>query len=211
MPFRAGEEMRTEISAKFRRERVEAELRAGRARAGRVVDRPTGSFALSLSADPLTCSGCQGFSQSVAGHPSTAASSSKAVAPSIASRTMSACPAWRAVSSIRCRSTQRSDQASTSAGFHGAGGTGHGVVEGQTGDDLAGLGRHLVEEGEHVGQRLVLAQPEAVLVGVLGVAVVAVTLEDGVQPAPLGVGDVLDQAADARARYGWAWPAPARR
>ena len=80
------------------------------------------------------------------------------------------------------------------------------MVEGQPGDDLAGLGRHLVEEGERVGERLVLAQPEAVLVGVLGVAVVAVALEDGVQPAPLGVGDVLDQAADAQRAAGGRGP-----
>src|SRR5438105_1474822 len=51
----------------------------------------------------------------------------KAVAPSIASRTMSAWPAWRAVSEIRWRSTQRTDQKSMSCGNQGASrGTGTG-------------------------------------------------------------------------------------
>ena len=45
--------------------------------------------------------------------------SGNAVAPSIISRTMSAWPAWRAVSEIRCSNTQRTDHASTSAGNHG--------------------------------------------------------------------------------------------
>ena len=38
--FARNEEMRTEISTKFTRERLEAQLRRRRARAGRVVDRP---------------------------------------------------------------------------------------------------------------------------------------------------------------------------
>jgi L-histidine N-alpha-methyltransferase len=47
--FADGEEMRTEISAKFRRERVEAELAAaGLALAAWWTD-PRGDFALSLS------------------------------------------------------------------------------------------------------------------------------------------------------------------
>ena len=37
---------------------------------------------------------------------------------------MSPCPAWRASSSTRCHQTQRTDQASTSFGNHGASGTG---------------------------------------------------------------------------------------
>ena len=47
--FAAGEEMRTEVSAKFRRDGVAA--RAGRRRASDalLVDRPAGQFGLSLS------------------------------------------------------------------------------------------------------------------------------------------------------------------
>ena len=48
--FDAGEEMRTEISAKFRRERVEAELRAVGLELAEWWTDSTGSFALSLSA-----------------------------------------------------------------------------------------------------------------------------------------------------------------
>jgi L-histidine N-alpha-methyltransferase len=48
--FRAGEEMRTEISAKFRRERVEAELGAVGLELADWWTDSTGSFALSLSA-----------------------------------------------------------------------------------------------------------------------------------------------------------------
>ena len=80
------------------------------------------------------------------------------------------------------------------------------MIEGQPGDDLAGLGRHLVEERKSAGERLVLAQPEAVLVRVLGVALVAIALEDGVHPAPLVVGDVLDQSADAQRAAGGRGP-----
>ena len=47
--FRAGEEMRTEISAKFRRERVEAELRAVGLELAEWWTDSTRSFALSLS------------------------------------------------------------------------------------------------------------------------------------------------------------------
>jgi L-histidine Nalpha-methyltransferase len=50
VPFGAGEEMRTEISAKFRRERVEAELRAVGLELADWWTDSTGSFALSLSA-----------------------------------------------------------------------------------------------------------------------------------------------------------------
>jgi L-histidine N-alpha-methyltransferase len=50
VPFRAGEEMRTEISAKFRRERVEAELRTVGLELAEWWTDSTGSFALSLSA-----------------------------------------------------------------------------------------------------------------------------------------------------------------
>ena len=47
--FAAGEEMRTEISAKFREPKVAAELDRGRAAAGVLVDRRAGDFALSLA------------------------------------------------------------------------------------------------------------------------------------------------------------------
>jgi L-histidine Nalpha-methyltransferase len=47
--FAVGEEMRTEISAKFRRERVEAELSSAGLRLGRWMTDPAGDFALSLS------------------------------------------------------------------------------------------------------------------------------------------------------------------
>ena len=51
--FAAGEEMRTEISAKFRRERVERELAAAGLRLTRWWTDPAGDFALSLS-EPLS-------------------------------------------------------------------------------------------------------------------------------------------------------------
>ena len=54
--------------------------------------------------------GLQGLIQSVSGQPSTPAISSYIVAPSMDSRMMSACPAWRDSSSMRCRATQRTDQ-----------------------------------------------------------------------------------------------------
>ncbi len=47
--FAAGEEMRTEISAKFRRDRVEAELADAGLRLERWMTDPAGDFALSLS------------------------------------------------------------------------------------------------------------------------------------------------------------------
>jgi len=47
--FAEGEEMRTEISAKFRRERVEAELAGAGLRLERWMTDPAGDFALSLS------------------------------------------------------------------------------------------------------------------------------------------------------------------
>jgi L-histidine N-alpha-methyltransferase len=50
VPFAEGEEMRTEISAKFRREGVEAELRAARFEPRRWWTDPDRDFALSLSA-----------------------------------------------------------------------------------------------------------------------------------------------------------------
>jgi L-histidine N-alpha-methyltransferase len=49
VPFAAGEEMRTEISAKFRRERVERELAAAGLRLIEWWTDPAGDFALSLS------------------------------------------------------------------------------------------------------------------------------------------------------------------
>ena len=49
VPFGSGEEMRTEISAKFRAERVEAELRAAGFELRRWWTDPVGDFALSLS------------------------------------------------------------------------------------------------------------------------------------------------------------------
>jgi L-histidine N-alpha-methyltransferase len=47
--FAAGEEMRTEISAKFRREVVESELAAAGLRLEHWWTDPAGDFALSLS------------------------------------------------------------------------------------------------------------------------------------------------------------------
>jgi L-histidine Nalpha-methyltransferase len=47
--FAQGEEMRTEISAKFRRPRVEAELADAGLRLERWMTDPAGDFALSLS------------------------------------------------------------------------------------------------------------------------------------------------------------------
>jgi L-histidine N-alpha-methyltransferase len=47
--FAAGEEMRTEVSAKFRREGLEAELRAAGLRLVEWWTDPSGDFALSLS------------------------------------------------------------------------------------------------------------------------------------------------------------------
>ena len=49
VPFREGEEMRTEVSAKFRRERVERELAAAGLRLVEWWTDPAGDFALSLS------------------------------------------------------------------------------------------------------------------------------------------------------------------
>ncbi|RFU21444.1 L-histidine N(alpha)-methyltransferase [Geodermatophilus marinus] len=49
VPFAAGEEMRTEVSAKFRRERVEAELAAAGLRTLAWWTDPGGDFAVSLS------------------------------------------------------------------------------------------------------------------------------------------------------------------
>ena len=48
--FAAGEEMRTEISAKFRRERIEAELAAAGMRTLRFWTDPDGDFGLTLAA-----------------------------------------------------------------------------------------------------------------------------------------------------------------
>ena len=47
--FTAGEQMRTEISAKFRREGVEAELASAGLRLDRWMTDPNDDFALSLS------------------------------------------------------------------------------------------------------------------------------------------------------------------
>jgi L-histidine N-alpha-methyltransferase len=47
--FAEGEEMRTEISAKFRRQGVEAELASAGLRLDRWMTDPAGDFALSLS------------------------------------------------------------------------------------------------------------------------------------------------------------------
>ena len=49
VPFRDGEEMRTEVSAKFRRERVARELAAAGLRLTEWWTDPAGDFALSLS------------------------------------------------------------------------------------------------------------------------------------------------------------------
>ena len=49
VPFAAGEELRTEISAKFRRERVEAELAAAGLRMTRWWTDADGDFGVSLS------------------------------------------------------------------------------------------------------------------------------------------------------------------
>jgi L-histidine Nalpha-methyltransferase len=49
VPFLAGEEMRTEVSAKFRRDRVERELAAAGLRLTEWWTDPAGDFALSLS------------------------------------------------------------------------------------------------------------------------------------------------------------------
>jgi L-histidine Nalpha-methyltransferase len=52
VPFAAGAEMRTEISAKFRREGVEAELAAAGLRAVRFWTDPEGDFGLTLAEAP---------------------------------------------------------------------------------------------------------------------------------------------------------------
>jgi L-histidine Nalpha-methyltransferase len=52
--FAAGEEMRTEISAKFRREKIEAELAAAGLRTLRFWTDPDGDFALTLAQSPGT-------------------------------------------------------------------------------------------------------------------------------------------------------------
>jgi L-histidine N-alpha-methyltransferase len=49
LSFAAGEEMRTEISAKFRRERVAAELASAGLRLDQWMTDPDGDFALSLA------------------------------------------------------------------------------------------------------------------------------------------------------------------
>ncbi len=49
VPFATGEEMRTEISAKFRRERIEAELAAAGLQVEQLWTDPVGDFAVSLS------------------------------------------------------------------------------------------------------------------------------------------------------------------
>src|SRR5690606_1021163 len=71
--------------------------------------------------------GVHGFSHGVSGHPSAAAMRGNAVAPSMDSGRMAACPARRAVSSMRCNNSHRTDQAATSSGNHGTSrGTGSG-------------------------------------------------------------------------------------
>jgi L-histidine Nalpha-methyltransferase len=52
VPFAAGEEMRTEISAKFRREKVDAELAAVGLRTLRFWTDPDGDFGLTLAQSP---------------------------------------------------------------------------------------------------------------------------------------------------------------
>jgi L-histidine Nalpha-methyltransferase len=52
VPFAAGEELRTEISAKFRRENIEAELAAAGLRTVRIWTDPDGDFALTLAQSP---------------------------------------------------------------------------------------------------------------------------------------------------------------
>ena len=49
VPFREGEEMRTEVSAKFRRARVERELAVAGLRLVEWWTDPAGDYALSLS------------------------------------------------------------------------------------------------------------------------------------------------------------------
>jgi L-histidine N-alpha-methyltransferase len=50
--FAAGEQMRTEISAKFRRERIEAELAAAGLKTLRFWTDPDGDFGLTLAQAP---------------------------------------------------------------------------------------------------------------------------------------------------------------
>jgi len=51
--FKAGDEIRTEISAKFTRERIESELAAADMRLVEMFTDPDGLFALSLAAPRL--------------------------------------------------------------------------------------------------------------------------------------------------------------
>src|SRR3954447_14253157 len=103
-----------------------------------------------------------GCTKSLAGHCSAAASSEIEDAPSSDSRTMSACPACRAVSSIRCKSTQRRDQASTSCGNHGTPlGTGTGWPRSSmSGNEFFRLVRRHGVVGEDLVETVVGREPE---------------------------------------------------
>ena len=102
--------------------------------------------------------GVQRCMKSVSGHCSLAAISSYIVAPSMDSRMMSAWPACRVNSSMRCSATQRTVQWSMSCGNHGTSwGTGTACIQVDLGEDPQRLVVLLAQLVEQLLEGLVVA------------------------------------------------------
>lgn len=177
--------------------------RSGPARWAATTRRPRGGRP--AAAQPVGA--CHGWNHG-SGHCSAAASRGNRVAPSMVSRMNSAWPPCRAVSSIRCSSTQRTDHSLTSAGNHGAP-----AERPRPGRDrrlrrsprlCPGCGLVLVQR---IRQRFLRGEPE--LGGVTRVRRpprAALPLQDQIGPASLTPGGVLDQTTDAQLAGGGRLP-----
>ena len=108
---------------------------------------------------------------------------------------------------MRCSSTHRTDQASTSSGNHGTpGGTGTAWPRSAILlDDRFGLASDRVVLVDHARQCLARLELEVVLVLSVGRVDVGLSLDDQVDPVPLDLTDVLDQPAHGE-RAGAATP-----
>ena len=124
---------------------------------------------------------------------------------------MSACPACRASSSIRWNQTHRTDHASMSVGFHGAGGTGTAV----SGSALRTASRTRAQTASYDASAasIVSCVVPGPALGVVGVLLLHRPVVDraagggqrDLEPVRLGLGDVLEQRPDgegARRRRG---------
>ena len=141
---------------------AQGDMEPGQTRARTTGTRSRTTRRSACTAHPRPADARLAYTQSCAGHPSAAAMSVQQVAPSMDSRMMSACPACRAVSSMRCSRTQRGVQ-TIPAGYPR-----DQVVGGRKGcaevlqgaDDLLGHAGLLVGQGEHVLERLPFHQAE---------------------------------------------------